>query len=111
MIPFDGKFAQNTSLPLSIAAYDSQNPPAGYVPNQTAFEILADMQNNDFQLQSAQSNASHQRMMQSMLRQPSISPRPTGLRFALCPQARRTRTSAGYASTCKPSRLQSAAPS
>jgi hypothetical protein len=41
------------------------------VVNQTAFEILADVQDNNFQLQSAQSSPSHQRMMQSMLRQPA----------------------------------------
>lgn len=71
MIPFDGKFAQNTALPLAVAAYDSTQPPAGYVLNQTAFEILADVQDNDFKAQSAKSSASHQRMMQSMLHQPA----------------------------------------
>ena len=58
MIPFDGKFAQNTALPLAVAAYDSTKPPAGYVLNQTAFEILADVQDNDYLAQSAKSNAS-----------------------------------------------------
>src|SRR5271165_763825 len=55
MIPFDGKFAQNTCLPLATAAYDSQNPPAGYVANQTAFAIVADDQGADFKAQSAKS--------------------------------------------------------
>jgi predicted lipase len=70
MIPFDGKFAQHIALPLAVAAYDSTQPPAGFVLNQTAFEILANAQDNDFKAQSARSDASHQRMMQSMLRQP-----------------------------------------
>ena len=71
MIPFDGKFAQNTAYPLALGAYDSTKPPAGFVVDQTAFEILADDQSDDFKSQSAKSSASHQRMMQSMLRQPS----------------------------------------
>jgi hypothetical protein len=58
-------------LPLAIAAYDSTQPPAGYVVNQTAFEVLADEQDHDYQIHSTRSSASHQRMMQSMLRQPA----------------------------------------
>lgn len=71
MIPFDGKFAQNTSYPLALASYSSGAPPAGYVANETAFEILADDQSDDFKAQSARSSDSHRRMMQSMLRQPA----------------------------------------
>ena len=71
MIPFDGKFAQNTAYPLAIGAYDSKNPPPGFKAGETAFELLADVQDGDFKIQSAQSNATHQKMMQSMLRQPA----------------------------------------
>ena len=66
MIPFDGKFAEKTVLPLAVAAYDSTQPPAGYVLKQTAFEIVADIQNADFKAQFAKSS-----MMQSMLHQPA----------------------------------------
>jgi len=70
MIPFDGKFAEETVLPLAVAAYDSANPPAGFVRGKTAFEILADVQNDDFKAQSAKSSPTHRTMMQSMFHQP-----------------------------------------
>ena len=70
MIPFDGKFAQNTAYPLAFGAYDSKNPPPGFKAGETAFELLADDQDDDFKIQSAKSDASHQKMMQSMLHQP-----------------------------------------
>jgi hypothetical protein len=75
MIPFDGKFAENTVLPLAQAAYDSTKPPAGFVLNQTAFEILADLGHIDFQAQLARTAATQQvqrqKMMRSMTQQPS----------------------------------------
>ena len=70
MIPFDGKFAENIVLPLAVDAYNSTQPPANYVLNQTAFEIVANIQDDDFKAQSAKSSPSHQSMMQSMLHQP-----------------------------------------
>ncbi len=74
MIPFDGKFAEDTVLPLAQAAYDSTKPPAGFVLNQTAFEILADPGQVDFQAQLARTAAAQQpqrqKMMQSMTQQP-----------------------------------------
>src|SRR5260370_23526992 len=74
MIPFDGKFAEDTVLPLAQAAYDSTKPPAGFVLNQTAFEILADPGQVDFQAQLARIAAAQQpqrqKMMQCMTQQP-----------------------------------------
>jgi triacylglycerol lipase len=74
MIPFDGKFAEDTVLPLAQAAYDSTKPPEGFVLNQTAFEILADPGHVDFQAQLARIDLAQrpqrQRLMQSMTQQP-----------------------------------------
>src|SRR6266852_3766540 len=74
MIPFDGKFAEDTVLPLAHAAYDSTKPPEGFVLNQTAFEILADPGHVDFQAQLARIDLAQrpqrQRLMQSMTQQP-----------------------------------------
>ena len=74
MIPFDGKFAEDTVLPLAQAAYDSTKPPDGFVLNQTAFEILADPGHVDFQAQLARTDLTQrpqgQRLMQSMTQQP-----------------------------------------
>lgn len=74
MIPFDGKFAEDTVLPLAQAAYDSSKPPAGFVLNQTAFEILADLGHPDYLAQLARTNVTQkpqrQRMMGSMTQQP-----------------------------------------
>src|SRR5260370_37817525 len=75
MIPFDGKFAEDVVLPLAQAAYDSTKPPAGFVLNQTAFEILAEPGQVDFQAQLARTAAAQepqrQKMMQSMTQQPA----------------------------------------
>jgi hypothetical protein len=57
MIPFAGKFAEDTVLPLAQTAYDSTKPSAGFVPNQSAFEILADPGHVDFQAQLARTAA------------------------------------------------------
>lgn len=69
MIPFDGKFAENVSLPLAEAAYVSTNPPSGYTAGLTAFEIIADPNDRDFQEQWKTANAHHQKMLQSMFDQ------------------------------------------
>jgi hypothetical protein len=74
MIPFDGQFAQNTMLPLAQAAYDSTQPPQGYVLNQTAFEILANPGHTAVQSRLAKLDAplqaKRQKMLESMLSQP-----------------------------------------
>ena len=74
MIPFDGKFAENTVLPLAQAAYDNTQAPAGFVLNQTAFPILADPGHPEFQTQLARTASAQQprqqKMLQSMIRQP-----------------------------------------
>ena len=57
MIPFDGQFAQNTVLPLAIAAYDNTKPPAPYEEGTTAFEILADANHPAVQAVQAQLRA------------------------------------------------------
>jgi triacylglycerol lipase len=41
MIPFDGKLAEDTMLPLALAAYDSNQPPSHYTLNEKTFEIQA----------------------------------------------------------------------
>jgi hypothetical protein len=74
MIPFDGQFAENIMLPLAQAAYDSTQPPANFIPNQTAFEILANpahpaVQNHIAKL-APPDRAKRQKMLQSMLDQP-----------------------------------------
>jgi triacylglycerol lipase len=70
MIPFDGKFAESTALPLATFAYDSKNAPPGYVIGQSAFAILADTTHSDYQIQFNRSSAQHKNMMQSMVHQP-----------------------------------------
>ena len=76
MIPFDGQFAQNTVLPLAIAAYDNTKPPAPYEEGTTAFEILADANHPAVQAVQAQLRAgqrqqdSGMKMLQGMLKQP-----------------------------------------
>jgi len=74
MIPFDGKFAEDTALPFAQAAYDSTQPPDGFVLNHTAFEILANTEHVTCQAQLARTDIAQQpmrqKMMQSMTRQP-----------------------------------------
>lgn len=71
MIPFDGQFAQKIVLPLAQAAYDSTQPPAGYVAGQTAFEILADTTHPDYVAQLKRSSDKHKQMVTSMIEQAS----------------------------------------
>ena len=76
MIPFDGQFAQNTVLPLAIAAYDNTQPPPSYKQGTTAFDILADANHPAVQAVQAQLRAgqkqqdSGMKMLQGMLKQP-----------------------------------------
>jgi hypothetical protein len=70
MVPFDGKFAEGVVLPLAEAAYDSTKPPAGFTSGSTAFEIAADPTDAGYKTQFARSNPQHQKMMQSMMKQP-----------------------------------------
>jgi len=76
MIPFDGQFAQNTVLPLAIAAYDNTTPPARQAEGTTAFEILADADHPAIQAAQVQLQAgpkqqdSGMKMLQGMLKQP-----------------------------------------
>jgi hypothetical protein len=77
MIPFDGQFAETVMLPLALAAYDSTRPPDGYVPDQTAFGILANPHHPELQSRLSKLDPAEQskrrRMLESMLEQP---PRP-----------------------------------
>jgi triacylglycerol lipase len=75
MIPFDGKFAEDIVLPLAKAAYDSTQPPTGFILNQTAFEILADPGHPDFQAQLAKAAAAKQPQQQKMLESMTEQPR------------------------------------
>lgn len=69
MIPFDGQLAEKYMLPFAHAAYVCTNPPANFVLNQTAFEIVADLTSSGYKTQLAKSTAKHQQMVQSMLKQ------------------------------------------
>jgi triacylglycerol lipase len=69
MIPFDGIFAQNYALPFATAAYVATNPPEGFIVGTTAFEIVADTSQLEFQVQLARASDKHKQMMQSMLDQ------------------------------------------
>lgn len=70
MIPFDGQFAEETALPFAQAAYDSTKPPAGYVADKTAFEIMADTTHPDYVAQFNRSSDKHKEIVASMLEQP-----------------------------------------
>lgn len=71
MVPFDGEFAANVVLPLAEAAYNGKEEPAGFKAGTTAFAILADESSANYKTQFARSNSQHQKMMQSMLKQPA----------------------------------------
>jgi triacylglycerol lipase len=70
VIPFNGQFAEDVVLPLAQAAYNSKEAPQGFVVGSTAFEIRADTGDAGYAVQFARSSAAHQKMMQSMVKQP-----------------------------------------
>jgi len=91
MIPFDGLFAQNYDYPLVLGAYDATQPPPGYTAGSTAFEIIADLEQPEFQAQRARSSPKHQKMLQTMLAQPK-KPLLTDVDKAISPPAMLTST-------------------
>jgi hypothetical protein len=78
MVPFDGQFAESVMLPLAQAAYDSTQPPKGYVPDQTAFGIVANPHHPELQSRLSKldpaEQSRRQRMLASMLEQPARPP-------------------------------------
>jgi triacylglycerol lipase len=69
MLPFDGPFAESYVYPFAFAAYDSEQPPDGYVAGTTAFEILCDY-SAELQARLNALSPRHRKPLESMLAHP-----------------------------------------
>jgi hypothetical protein len=103
MISFDGLFAQNYALPFSSAAYDAVNPPQGFTPGTTAFEIVADTTHSDYQTLLRHASDKHKKMMQSMLdqrTQPQMNASPDASQGKLLATARNASSNLHFGWIC-----------